>query len=108
MNWFLLAAVGPVLWSISNHIDKFVISRYFKAGGLGSIVLLTCIFQTGLLPFIYFFNQGVFHIIPFHAFILASFGGLAMFQLMIYFYALKEDSASVVVPLFQIVPVLTY
>jgi drug/metabolite transporter (DMT)-like permease len=41
MNWFLIALIGPVLWALVNHIDKYIISKYFTGRGVGSLVLFT-------------------------------------------------------------------
>ena len=35
MNWLLLAFLGPVLWAVSTHIDKYLVERFFKDSGVG-------------------------------------------------------------------------
>ena len=34
MNWFFVALIAPILFSVSNYIDKFLLSRYFKKGAV--------------------------------------------------------------------------
>jgi len=41
MSWFLFALIGPALWALVNHIDKYIISKYFTGRGVGSLVLFT-------------------------------------------------------------------
>jgi drug/metabolite transporter (DMT)-like permease len=41
MNWFLFALIGPALWALVNHIDKYIISKYFTGRGVGSLALFT-------------------------------------------------------------------
>ena len=34
MNWFLIALLPPALWSVTNHFDKYLLSKFFKGGGV--------------------------------------------------------------------------
>lgn len=108
MNWFLIALIPPALWSITNHMDKFLISKYFKGGGVGALMVFSSLVGLFLLPFIFIFNPHVFSIAPQNALLIALNGFMYVAAILPYFYALNKDEASIVVPLFQMIPVLSY
>ena len=35
MNWLLLAITAPFIWSLLNHLDKYIITKYLKDSGIG-------------------------------------------------------------------------
>ena len=41
MQWYFLAFLSPLLWAISNHIDKYLLSRYFKNANSGVLAIFT-------------------------------------------------------------------
>jgi len=108
MNWFVLALVGPALWSISNHLDKYLISKYFRGGGIGALIIFSSIFSIFVLPVIYLIEPNVFKIQPFQAFILWLESLTYVVGTIIYLYALRRDETSIVVPMLQIIPVFGY
>lgn len=108
MNWFFVALTAPLLWAISNHLDKYIISKYFKAGGIGSVVIFGCIFGFLSLPIIFLFNPNVLSISQINALILISLGIVSTLGLITYYVALNEDEPSNVVPLYQLIPITTY
>lgn len=108
MNWFLISLIPPALWAVSNHLDKYLIGRYFKGGGVGALMVFSSIIGFILMPFIYIFSPGVFDIHATRAVLIALNGFLYILAVLPYFYALDRDEASIVVPLFQMIPVLSY
>lgn len=108
MNWFFIALFGPALWSITNYIDKYLITKYFKSGGVGSLIIFSSIFGIVLLPFIYLIEPNVMQIQPLNAFVLIINSIISMIGIIIYLYVIQKDEVSVVVPIFQTVPVFTY
>lgn len=108
MHWFFIALAGPALWSITNHLDKFLLSRYFKGGGAGSLVIFSSLIGFFVMPFIYFFNPHVLTISPINASLIMLSSVFLVSYIIPYFYALIKDEASIVVPLFQLVPVINY
>lgn len=108
MNWFFLALIGPALWSISNHLDKYLISKYFKGGGVGSLIIFSSIFGVFVLPFILLIEPHVLRIQPYHIFILWVNSLFYVLAIIAYLYALRKDEASIVVPIFQMIPVFGY
>ena len=60
-NWFLLALIAPILWSIVNHIDKYMLSKYLKGRGVGALLIFSALASFVILPFIlYFYHSQLF------------------------------------------------
>jgi len=108
MNWFFIALIAPALWAITNHIDKHLINKYFKGGGVGVLLIFSSLIGILVLPFILIIQPDVFSIKPLFAFLITLNGFLYILGLLPYYYALKEDETSIVVPLFQTIPVFSY
>jgi drug/metabolite transporter (DMT)-like permease len=108
MIWFLSAFAGTLLWSIDNHIDKHVLVRYYKNVRPATPMLLSAsiclIFALLILVF-----RGSFPVVPVKtAAIVMAAGAMYFAAAFPYYYALKKDEASRVVPLFQIQPIFAY
>lgn len=108
MNWFFIALVSPALWSVTNHLDKYLISKYIKGGGIGALMVFSSLIGLFLIPLIYAFFPDVIKIDPLQAVLICGNAFLYLFAVLPYFYALQKDEASIVVPMFQLVPVMSY
>lgn len=107
MNWFLIALIPPALWSATNHLDKYLIGKFFKGGGVGALMVFSSLIGLFLLPFIAFFHPEVL-VFSAKNILIAANGFLYILAILPYFYALDKDEASTCVPLFQFVPVFSY
>jgi len=105
MNWFLIALIGPFLYALTNHIDKILLDKYFKEGGVGTILLFSSLLSVFALPFFYFADKAVFSVSGIQILVLAIVGILNVLVLFCYLIAIKNDEASVVVVFYQLVPV---
>ena len=108
MNWFLLALVGPALWAAVNHIDKYLVSKYFKGGGTGALIIFSSLIGLFVLPVILVIHPNVLAISPVQAALQTAGGILYVLSILIYFHAIQRDEASIVVPLFQTIPVFSF
>lgn len=108
MNWFLIALMPPALWSITNHLDKYLLSKYFKGGGVGALMIFSSIIGVILIALIAIIHPAVFDVVPKNAFLISLNGFLYILAVLPYFYALQKDEASLTVPLFQLIPVFSY
>jgi drug/metabolite transporter (DMT)-like permease len=108
MNWFWIALIAPIVWAASNHVDKYLLNRYVQKSNLGVLVVATSFVSLLLLPLLGIFVPGVFSISLGNAGLLLIAGALFLVYLFPYFSALHQDEASVVVPLYQIIPVFSY
>ena len=108
MHWFFLAIVGPFLYATANHIDKILLTKYFRMSGVGTLMLFSSLLSSLALPFLFFIDHSVLDVNPTSVLTLAFVGILNIVILWFYFLALKDDEASVVVVFYQLVPVFGY
>jgi uncharacterized membrane protein len=108
MNWFLIALIAPILWSITNHIDKHLLSKYIRGNAVGALMIFSSLIGLFLLPFILIIQPNVLNISSFNAFLIIINGIIYILAILPYFYALEKDEASIVIPLFQVIPVFGY
>lgn len=108
MNWFLIALIAPATWSISNHIDKYLLSKYFKAKSPAVMIIFSSLVGLLIAPLILVFRPDVIGL-PFStAWVFMLSGLLYVLAVIPYLFALENDDTSLVVPLFQTIPVLSY
>lgn len=107
MDWLILAFIAPLLWAISNFIDKFLVEKHFK-GGIGTLVMYSCFIGLPVAILVAIFNPNVFNINPATAIFIIANGFVYIGYLFPYLKALNKADTSVVVPLFQIIPVFDY
>lgn len=105
MTWFLIALVGPLLYALTNFIDKILLEKYFKNGGVGTLVLISSIVSVIALPFIFIADNSVFNVGYLQMFILIIVGVLNVLVIWCYLLALRDEEASIVVVFYQLVPV---
>lgn len=108
MIWFLIALVAPALWAITNHIDKYLLDRYFKGGGEGALFIFSSIIGIFFLPIVALIHPEALQYPLTAALLIALNGALYIVGLMPYVYALQKGDASVVIPLFQLIPVFSF
>jgi drug/metabolite transporter (DMT)-like permease len=108
MNWFLIALITPIVHAAVVHIDKHLVSKYLKGAQVGSLVLFSALFAVVALPFIGWFHPEAFDVSAADVALLMVNGALLVLAYICYFYALDRDEASVVAPLFQMIPVMGF
>lgn len=106
MDWFFLALIGPFLYALTNHIDKILLEKYFKQGGVGTLMLFSSLLSALVLPFFYFADSTVLDVSGINVIILTIVAILNIGLLWLYFLALKGDEASVVIVFYQLVQFL--
>jgi len=105
MTWFLIALVGPILYALTNFIDKLLLEKYFKNGGVGTLVLISSLISVFVLPFIFLIDNTVFSVGYAQILTLAVVGILNVVVIWCYLLALRDEEASIVVVFYQLVPV---
>lgn len=108
MSWTLLALIGPFLWSIGNHVDKFLIEKYFKTKSIGTLLIFSSLIGVVVAPIFFLIRPEVFSISLVHALILVISGMVGAVIFWLYFKALEDEEVSIVVPFFQLIPVFAY
>lgn len=108
-NWFLIALIAPVLWTIVNHLDKHLLSRYFKGNGAGALFLFSSLFSAFVLPFIAAYEPGII-LQPglVHILILLGIGILNAAAFLLYLLALDKEEPSIIVAFLQLIPVFAF
>ncbi len=108
MTWFLIAALGSLCYASTNHIDKYLISKYLKGGKVGSLIIFSSIFSIFALPVVWYIHPQVFSVSVLQGVALALTGVMTVIAILLYFYALNEDEATMVVPFYQTVPIFAF
>src|SRR3989338_5886220 len=105
MSWFFLALIGPFLYAMTNHIDKVLLEKYFKEGGVGTLILVSSLVSVFALPFIFWADPTVLSVSGTGIFVLAVVGVLDILVLWFYLLALKDEEPSIAIVFYQLVPV---
>lgn len=110
MSWFFIAILAPIFWSINTHFDKFILSKYSKGRGVGSVFLFSASFSA-------IFSIVILLLKWKEIFLYSTASNFALFLLPgifcalgLYFYlqSLRTEESSVVVALYQSSPVFAY
>ena len=108
MQRILIGLIVPILFAITNYIDKYMISKFFGTeNNLSILMIFSSIVWIFVLPIIYFFNPNILNISNPHKLILIVSWSIYIVSLIPYLYALKKDETSNVVPLFQMIPAIS-
>ncbi len=115
MKWILLATLAPFLWSVSNIIDEYLISHYYKKRKLiqssslvGSLVLFSSLFGIVVCSLVAVFNSAVFDIDTESIKFLILSGVLTVGWIISYLIAIEDAGASAVAPWFQTIPIFGF
>lgn len=108
MTWFLAALLAPALWAVTNHIDKYLLDRYFKGGGEGALFIFSAVIGLFFIPIVAIIHPEALQYPLSLASLIALNGTLYIVGLMPYVYALQKGDTSVIIPLFQLVPVFSF
>lgn len=108
MTWFFIALSAPILYAICNHIDKYLLEKYFKGGEAGALVLFSALFSIFALPIIYWMDPAVFSLDLKTIVVLLLNGMITVVCIVLYLKALEDDEASTVVPFTQMIPIFGF
>lgn len=103
-HWIFLALLAPLVYAVTNFIDKYVIGIKVKdVRGLTIFTtIMAALFGTG---FWFFVGRPMLN--THDSLIVLSTGVLGVYALYFYFMALSKNATSHVVILFQIIPALS-
>ncbi len=108
MPWFFIALASPLLWAITNHIDKHLVAKYSERIKFTSFVITSAVFFLTSALVIASIKPAVLHLeFRFIPLLLVSGASLSLY-LFPYYQALREEEASIVTPLFQMVPLIGF
>jgi transporter family protein len=107
-----LAILASLLWAITNHIDKFLVSGIDEAGKSIKTLMIFSTLVAGvvLLPIwlIASMFQGWISVNWFSLIMILLSAVASALAIYFYFRALDQNDTSVVVIMFQMIPVFTY
>ena len=108
-TWIILAFLAPFFWSCANYVDKFIISRYVKVGsGAGSLVIFTGLTGFVMSAGILLLGHGKIAIPGWDMVGIMIAGMILVASFIPYLSAMRTEDSTVVVPLYQLIPVFTY
>jgi uncharacterized membrane protein len=99
--WLLYALLGPVLWAVSTHIDKYLVDRYFRDSDTAVLILFTALSVALIMPVVGFFDPAALRLPLQTIAVMAGSGVLYMGAMLFYLRAIQSEEASVIAPLFQ-------
>lgn len=108
MTWFWIALIGPFLYAVTNYIDKILLEKYFKDGGVGTILIFSGLASAVVLPFVLLIDPTVLDMDLRSILTLAIVGCLNALLLFLYLKALEDDEVSIAVIFYQLVPVFAF
>lgn len=91
MSWFFLALIGPFLYALTNHIDKILLKRYFRRGGVGTLMLFSALLSGLALPFLFMADPSALFVDTKSIAVLWVVGLLNIGVLWCYLLALKDE-----------------
>ncbi len=109
MNWFLLALLAPLCWSIANYLDKYLLSRSSREsqGGSGGLLILSSLVSL-IAAVLVFWARGASGITlgSQTVGVLVLSGMFEALYILFYFWALEQESTTTVISLFQFAPIM--
>lgn len=102
----ILAIIAAIFYASTNHIDKFLISKAVKNADYRSLILVSTIIAGGVMALIYLFICGFELSFDFPS-IAILFTNSALYTIanIFWFKALDRDDTTIVVIMFQLIPV---
>lgn len=98
--------MAPLLWAACNHIDKILLEKYFKEGGVGAVLIVSALASSLAIPFLYLANPAVLEVDSGNFDIIIVTAILDIVVLWAYLNAVQKDDPSRVVVYYQLLPVL--
>lgn len=103
MIWILLSLLAPFLWAVSNLVDSELVDKHLKDPL--AIIAIAGLFN--IIPSVFFFAFTGFPVPPAPVILLSILGGaLYIYGLIPYLYALKSSSATSVLLMWNLYPVI--
>src|SRR5262249_17092502 len=103
------ALVGPAIWALLNHTDKFLLGRFFKESAAGPVLTVFSGFAgVTVAGAILVFGPPVFTLAPWQAGLVMLAGGLMVGSYVPDLGALQRDEASVVASLYRLAPIFVF
>jgi len=106
--WLFFAFLGPVMWAVSTHIDKYLVEKYFKHSDTAVLMVFTAWIGVFMLPFIWYFDRFAISLPAASTAVMILSGILYMGSMLFYLQAIQSAEASVIAPLFQTTTIFAF
>lgn len=107
-GWFLYALIPPLLYAITNHIDKALLSHYFDEDGVGTLVIFSALLSIVIVPVAYLMGgEAIFSLGKESIIALLLLSIPAVVLIWSYLMALSKDDSTNVIIFYQLVPVIS-
>lgn len=103
---YSLAILSPLLYATTNHLDNILLAKYFKEGGVGTLMLFSALLAVLALPVLLLIDPTVLSVSYQNMLLLAGVGVINTVLLWSYLQAMFNDEPTVVIIYYQLVPVL--
>lgn len=97
--------ISPLLWAMCNHIDKIILERYFKEGGVGTLLIVSALASLIATPFLYAMDPSVLDVGMGNVGIIVVTAVLDIVLIWAYLNAMQRDDSSRVIVYYQLVPI---
>lgn len=104
----ILALIPSGIFAAVNHIDKYLVTKYFRSNGVGALMIFSSLIGMFVAFCILIIHPEVLLIKLTTALAITANGTLYVIAILPYLYALKRDNVSNIVPLFQLTPVFSF
>lgn len=103
---FLFALLAPLAYAVCNHIDKILLERYFKQGGVEVLMVFSALLSIIAMFVCYLIEPTVFQMAPEQIKWAMIVGLIDALLLWAYLKAMFQDNPAVVIVFYQLVPVI--
>lgn len=102
----ILAMIAATFYALTNHIDKYLISKGVKHADFRSLLLASTLIAGGVMTFIYFCICGFTISFDWKSFlILFANSAIVSVAYVLYFKSLSREDTTIVAIMFQLIPV---
>ena len=106
----IFAILASFLWAVTNHIDKFMITGIDESKNSIKVLIVFSTFVAGLVLTPLWLILSHFDIAISTISLISIFGGSLTYVIavILYFKAMEENDTSIIVVMFQMIPVFSY
>lgn len=108
VSWFWLALLPSALWAASNYLDKYLVSRFFKGSGVGTLMIFSALIGLVMLPVAALIHPAAITTPPINAWLIALNGCLYLLAVLPYLIALQKSDVSTAISIWQLIPVFSF
>jgi uncharacterized membrane protein len=107
--WYFYALLGPAIWALLNHLDKYLLGRFFKVDAAGPVLAVFTGFAGIMVAVtISLFGPAMVTLSAEQACGVMAAGALLVTSYVPYLIAMQRDEASTVASLYRLSPLFVF